>query len=124
MCVKLVNRIILGLLMLLPGLVKLFVAKPSGVTAMLDGFGFPIPMFFAWVLMLSEIVFGIAILANWKLKYTTWPPMIILLIAILVTLPWGDGKAFLMSIPTIMLHLVAITGFWLLGSKEMTYSKK
>lgn len=112
----------LGLVMLLPGLVKLFVAKPSGVTGMLSGMGFPAAMFFAWVLILCEIIFGIAILANWKLKYTVWPPIVILVIAVLVTTPWTNGSQFLMSIPNILLHLIAITGFWMLGSKETMHT--
>ena len=63
-----VNRVLLGLLMLVPGLLKIFIMKPAAVVGMLSGFGFPVPTFFAWVLMLSEIVFGIAILANWKME--------------------------------------------------------
>lgn len=110
MCVKLVNRILLGLLMLVPGLVKLFMVKPSGVTGMLTGMGFPLPMFFAWILILAEIVFGIAILANWKLEYTAWPPIVILLVATLTTMNWSSPQW-----STVLLHLVAASGYWMLA---------
>ncbi len=110
MCVKLVNRILLGLLMLVPGIVKLTVFKPSGVTSMLSGMGFPLPMFFAWILILAEIVFGIAILANWKLEYTAWPPIVILLVAVVVTMNWSSPQW-----SNILLHLVAASGYWMLG---------
>ncbi len=111
MCAKIVNRILLGLLMLVPGLIKLFVFKPTGVTSMLSGLGFPIPMFFAWVLILSEIIFGIAILANWKVEFTAWPPLIILVIGGLVTPDWSNPQW-----PTILLHLVVASNYWLLAS--------
>lgn len=126
MCVKTVHRILLGLLMLIPGLVKLFVATPTGVTGMLSGLGFPAAMFFAWILIISEIVFGIAILANWKIKYTVWPPIVILAIAVLTTTPWMGGKTLLMAMPNLILHLVAITGYWMLSGIDMhsSHSKK
>lgn len=110
MCAKLVNRILLGLLMLVPGLLKLFVIGPSGVTSMLDGMGFPIPMFFAWILILAEIVFGIAILANYKIGYTAWPPIVILVVAVIVAQNWSNP-----SWSTILLHLVAASNYWLLA---------
>lgn len=119
MCVKLVNRILLGLLMLVPGLVKLWslIQGKFGVPGFLGSLGFPVPAFFAWILMLSEIVFGIAVLANWKLKYTTWPPIIILVIAGLVTVDWSKP-----GWSTILLHLLAASNFWLLG--HMTTKKE
>ena len=121
MCVKLVNRILLGLLMLVPGLIKLFVFKPSGVTGMLTGFGFPLPMFFAWLLIISEIIFGIAILANWRVQYTALPPIIILVIAMLVTLPWGEFSKIQAS--TALFHLVAASNYWLISQAGRTKSK-
>ena len=108
-----VNRILLGLLMLVPGLMKMFVFGPSGVTGMFAAMGFPIPMFFAWLVMLSEVIFGAAIIANWKVRYTAWPPMVILLVAVIVTLPWS--KLGSTQWPTVLLHLVAISSYWLLA---------
>src|SRR3989344_4150139 len=95
-----INRILLGLLMLGAGLVKLFVFKSAGVTGMLSGFGFPAPTFFAWVLILSEIVFGIAILLKWRLQYTVWPPFVIMLVAGFTNWPseWGKLSQLLMHL--------------------------
>ncbi|MEX2017309.1 MAG: DoxX family membrane protein, partial [Candidatus Pacearchaeota archaeon] len=78
---KLTNRILLGLLILVPGIIKLFVSGPDAVIGMLSGIALFswAPAFWAWVLMLSEVIFGLAILANYKLKYTVIPPVIILL---------------------------------------------
>ena|SRR3989344_336259 len=102
------NWLLLGLVMLVPGLLKLLVIKPSAIVGMLSGMGFPAPVFFAWVLILSEIVFGALILAKWKLHYTVIPPMIILVIAAF-TANWGNWAGLL-------LHLLVASNYWVLGS--------
>src|SRR3989344_2462272 len=57
-----VNQVLLGLVMLIPGLYKLFVLGPSAVVAMLESFGFPVALLFAWLLIVSEIFFGAAVI--------------------------------------------------------------
>src|SRR3989344_71576 len=104
-----VNRVLLGLLMLVSGLMKVFIIKPDNVTGMLSGIGFPAASFFAWVLILSEIVFGIAILAKWKLEYTVWPPIVIMIVAAF-TASWGNW-------PTVLMHLVIASNYWMLGMR-------
>jgi uncharacterized membrane protein YphA (DoxX/SURF4 family) len=101
------NRILLGLLMLIPGLLKLIVMGPSAIIDMLTGIGFPVPSFFAWLLIISEIVFGTAILAKYKLKLAIWPPIVILLIAAF-TANWGNW-------PGVLTHLVIVTNYLILG---------
>lgn len=113
---KLINRILLGLVMLIPGLIKLFVSKPAGIQNMLSNiFLFAwAPLFWAWILILSEICFGIAILANFRLKYTTIPPIIILSVAVLfVTINWKNFSGTPWS--SVLLHLIAISGFVILN---------
>jgi uncharacterized membrane protein YphA (DoxX/SURF4 family) len=104
---KMANWILLGLLMLIPGLLKLFVMKPSAITGMLDGLGFPAAAFFAWVLIIAEIGTGIAILAKWQLKTVVYIPAIILLVAAF-TANWG-------SWPSFIIHLVVVGNYLLLG---------
>ncbi len=108
------NTILLGLVMLLPGLMKLFIIKPAAVTQMLTNLGFPVPMFFAWVLILSEILFGLAILARWKLKYTVWPPIIILVIAGLTTsINWQSiGTS---QWPGFLMHIALASNYWVIS---------
>lgn len=93
------NRILLGLVMLVPGLWKMFVSGADGVSGMLSGIALFAwaPMFWAWVLILSEIVFGIAILASWKLEYAVWPPVVIMLVAAFFV-SWGNWPSFLMHV--------------------------
>lgn len=109
---KLANRILLGLLMVVPGVMKLFVLGPDAVVGMLSGIALFswAPAFWAWVLMLSEVVFGLAILANYKLKYAVIPPVIIMLVAGLVV---NIGNA-----SSLLLHLVAASGYLMLAYKE------
>lgn len=111
-----VNWILLGLLMLVPGLLKLIVSGPSAITSMISSivlFAWA-PLFWAWILILSEIIFGVLILAKWKLNYTTIPPIIILAVATLFLLiKWTSLTSTSWS--SVLLHLVAITGYWTLG---------
>ena len=112
MHLKIINRVLLGLLMLVPGLMKLFVMKPAAVSGFLDSLGFPASMFFAWVLIILEIVSGAMILANWKVEYAVWAPIVILLVALVTTTPWstpGQIKA-----TNVLFHLVAISGYVML----------
>ncbi len=88
----LLNRVLLGLIFLVAGLMKLFVMGSGAVASMLDGLGFPAAVFFAWVLIVFEIVCGAAIIFNWQMKYTVWPPIIILVVATFTAhwANWGD----------------------------------
>ena len=109
---NLVHRILLGLLMLVAGLLKLFVVGSSGVTGMLSGnFLFSwAPAFWAWVLIFGEILSGIAILANWQTKYTAWVPVIILGFAVITMgINWSNIGSTGWS--KVFLHLIAIWGF-------------
>lgn len=98
-------RIVTGLLFLLPGIMKLM--DPAGITGMLSGLGFPAPSLFAWVLLLSEIVFGASLIVGWKTKYTTWPLIIVLAVATLtVALPGAMENP--MGWINVLFHLVGI----------------
>lgn len=122
---SIVNRVLLGLLMLVPGLLKLFVVGPTAIAGMVGGivlFSWA-PAFWAWVLMLSEIVFGIAILANYKTEYTAWPPVIVLAVATLfLHIKWAALSTTSWS--NVLLHLVAIWGFVMLGCEHCMVQKK
>ena|SRR3989344_8745106 len=79
-------RMALGLLFLVQGLGKLM--NPAGITGMLSGLGFPIANVFAWILLLSEIIFGLSLVIGYKTKIAVWPLFIVLLVAlILVVIP-------------------------------------
>jgi len=73
-------RIFAGLLFILPGFMKLF--NPSGIIGMLTNLGFPAAAFFGWILIISEIMFGLTVLLGIKLRYTVWPLVIILAVAL------------------------------------------
>src|SRR3989344_1545183 len=72
-------RVFIGVLFIIQGYIKL--RNPAGPTGMLTNLGFPAPVFFAWLLLLSELIFGIAVLVGWKVKYTVWPLVIVMLVA-------------------------------------------
>lgn len=98
-------RVVLGLLLLAAGLYKL--SDPSRPMGMLTSLGFPAPAVFAWILLLSEIIFGLSVLIGWKVKYTTWPLVVVLAVAvIMVVIP---NQQQLVS-SNLLFHLLAITG--------------
>jgi uncharacterized membrane protein YphA (DoxX/SURF4 family) len=107
---KWVNHIFLGLVMVVPGLMKLFIMGPAMITEMLTGLGFPAASLFAWLLILSEIGFGAAILAKWKLEYTRIPPMIILVVAGLTM--------HIASVPLVLLHIGMAANYFVFGQEH------
>ena len=97
-------RVMLGLLFVVAGYGKF--SNPQGVVGLLTGIGFFAPTFFAWVLLLSVLVFGALILIGFKVRYTAWPLAFILLIAELTVVIPNQG---ILSTPSFF-HLVSIAG--------------
>lgn len=73
-------RIVLGLFFIITGLMKL--TSPDVIIGMLTNLGFPAPVFFGWVVLLSEIIFGSLVLIGWKPEISVLPLVVILLAAI------------------------------------------
>ena len=102
-----VNWVLLGLLFVVACLLKLFSAKASGVASMLSGLGFPASGVLAWVLIVAELASGILILARWQLKYVTWIPVVILVLAAF-TAWWGHWV-------NMLVHLALASNYVVLG---------
>ena len=89
---------------------------------MLTNLGFPAPAFFAWLLLLSELIFGISVLVGWKVKYTVWPLVIVMLVATwTVVIPNMEG-----SYVSLMFHLITAAGLvsiYLTGPGAMAVDK-
>jgi uncharacterized membrane protein YphA (DoxX/SURF4 family) len=111
-----VNTILLGLLMLVPGLLKLFVSTASGVSEMLSMiFLFSwAPMFWSWVLIIGEIGSGLAILSGWKLDKISYIPAFILTIAALtVIIRWSSISQTNWNL--LIFHFIAIVNYMILA---------
>ena len=107
-------RITLALLFIFIGINKLM--DPTGITGMLTGLGFPLASFFAWVLLLSEIIFGLALLVGWKIRIAVWPLFFILLVATLL-IHIKAAFADFSNVPIVMnllWHLIGMSGLMLL----------
>ena len=95
-------RLVLGVMILVMGIKKLL--NPEMIIGFLGSLGFPVPIFFGWLLLLSEIVFGAAVLIGWKVRYTVWPLLVVLVVAtVLVILP-ASGQDQL----NLLFHILAI----------------
>ena len=112
-------------MLLLAGINKFM--DPSGITGMLGGlslFAYA-PAFWAWILLLSEIIFGAAVLLGWKVKYTAWPLIVALAIA---TVFFGiPGAIESENWTNVLFHLISISALWYIsvnGPGIMAVSKK
>ena len=118
--IGMINTALLGLLMLVPGLTKLFVSGVEGVSSMLSGnilFSWA-PLFWAWALIIAEIGSGSAILFRWKTKYVVYIPVIILAVAVFtVSIKWSSVMSTSWS--GVIFHLIAIVGYI-----SLAYNKK
>lgn len=97
-------RILLGLLFLIPGIDKLVGLLGDGhmIAQMLGTSG-------AWILLIVEILFGIAVIIGWKLKFTPWPLAIVMLGAIFMAVIPGRAENPMWVI-NLLFHLVALAG--------------
>jgi len=107
-------RVVIGLLFVIQGYRKF--TNPDGVVAMLTGIGFPLATFFAWILLLSELVFGALILVGFKIKYTAWPLAFILLVAELTVVMPGQG---ILSVNSFF-HVISIAALVVLATAGQT----
>ncbi|MBI2661811.1 DoxX family protein [Candidatus Woesearchaeota archaeon] len=97
-------RVFLGLLFIVPGITKLM--NPAGIIGLVGKIGFPIAPLFGWIVIISELVCGAALIAGYKLKYAVWPLVVIMgVAAVAVYLP-----SIKQNPTTFLFHLVAIAG--------------
>lgn len=116
-------RIALAILFIVPGLSKL--KNPDIIVGMLSGLGFPIPSVLGWVVLLSEILFGLALLVGWKVRVTVWPLFIILLVAALFVVIPALDTSNLGTIVSLLWHLVGLAGLYSIyktGPGSLTYN--
>jgi len=110
--IQTILRVLLGLLFVVPGIGKIM--NPAGIIGMLGELGFPGPAFFGWVLILSEIVFGAALVIGYKVRWTVWPPIIILAVAtITVHIPTLGTP---MGPINVLFHLVGIASLLVIAA--------
>ncbi len=114
-CGRFLLRLTLGILFTGAGLMKIM--NPGMIVGMLSQMGFPTATFFGWLLILSEVIFGIAVLVGFRTRLTVWPLIIVLVVAVFtVHLPaWMNGSAGPMGFINFMWHLVGIAGLIAVG---------
>ena len=116
-------RIPLGLMFIIIGLIK--IQDPAGISGFLSSMGFPIPMFFAYLMFLTEIIFGATILIGYKVKYTVWPLVAILTLGtLLVIIPSTQfNPASIAVLGMHILSLTALISIYILGSGKWAVTK-
>lgn len=97
----------IGLIFIVTGLLKFI--NPPAIIGMLDELGFPAATFLGWLLLLSEIVLGIAIFIGYKVKYFIWPLILVLVIAILTVHLPNIKNGIPMAEIMLLFHILGIT---------------
>ena len=107
-------RVTIGVLFIITGYNKLL--DPNQVSGMLSGitlFAWA-AVFWTWVLIISELLFGVLILIGYKVKYTTLPLAFVLLVAVFtITIPnagWTSTNALFHYISIAGLISLSLTG--------------
>jgi putative oxidoreductase len=75
-------RFVVGLIFFLHGWQKLFAMGLPGVTGMVQSIGFPLPSFFAILLIATEFLGGLFLLVGLFTRWVTLPLMFAMLVAI------------------------------------------
>ncbi|MBS3148293.1 DoxX family protein [Candidatus Woesearchaeota archaeon] len=110
-------RIGVGGIFVVAGTMKLL--DPSMVVGMLGGLGFPAPGLWTWLLILTELLGGAAVLTGFHLKYSTAPLMVVLIVAIVVTAMGGQA---MMALKDVVI-LSGLVSLYLSGSGTLALSK-
>ena len=106
-----VLRLGVGGIFVYAGIMKLI--NPSMVTGMLDNMGFPGAAFWAWLLILVEVLCGASVLLGFKTKWTAIPLAVVMLVVISTT---NDVK-------TGVILLAGLGSLWLSGPGKWALSK-
>lgn len=107
-----VLRLGVGGIFVFAGIMKLF--DPAMVSGMLGTMGFPGAAFWAWLLILVEVLCGVAVLLGFKLKWATIPLAVVMIVVIAV----AEGQA----IVGISL-LAGLASLWISGPGKWALSK-
>jgi len=104
-------RIGIGGIFVTTGILKLL--NPSMVVGMLSSLGFPGATFWAWLLILVELLCGASVLLGFKTKWTAIPLAIVMLVVISTTDQVITGISILSGLVSI----------WLSGPGKWALSK-
>ena len=101
-----INRSLLGLLMVVPGLIFLWhQITDNGSSAFLASIGFSLVVPLAWIIILSQLIFGGMVLFGKHMKYAPLPLAFILLVAAL-TVWWANWPQMILHITVASNYLV------------------
>lgn len=98
-------RVVIGALFIVPGISKLF--NLEGITGFFISLGLPAAEAMVWLVLVCEIVFGLAVIAGWRVKYSVWPLVVIMVVA-LATAVIPQALKSSMAWTSVLFHLLAI----------------
>lgn len=120
----LILRVVVGLLFLVPGIFKL--TAPAGAQSMLEGMGIPAAAVMVWLLILAEVLGGLALILGVGTKYAVWPLVIVLVVAT-VTAVVPSFATDPMAMVNLLWHvtgIAALISLYLTGPGALSLAKK
>ena len=101
----------------------------AGLATMIGNIGFPVPGIFGWILIFSELVFGLLLIIGWKTRYVVWPLAFILVVATFGVLVPGSSSGGILKLlgSNFFFHILGIASLILLflrGSGKYSLDKE
>ncbi|MDD9954243.1 MAG: DoxX family protein [Candidatus Woesearchaeota archaeon] len=109
-------RVALSLLFIVPGLDKLLGMISGGHMIVNILWGLAV---LGWILALVEILFGLAVLLGWRLQWTVWPLVLVMLGAVFLAVIPAGGPMMLVNIFFHVLAVAALVSLSLSGPGAM-----
>ncbi len=87
-----IQRILVGLFFVVAGLTKFFIIGVGRVELLCTQLGLPFAFFLAWFVPAIEILSGVAVIANYRLRHAAWPALLVA-VGMASTIYWyGPGS--------------------------------
>ncbi|PIN92748.1 hypothetical protein COU54_05810 [Candidatus Pacearchaeota archaeon CG10_big_fil_rev_8_21_14_0_10_31_24] len=115
----LVNRLLVGMILIIAGVVQYFFITPEGLANILTVMGFPIELYLSWAFMVLEVLLGIAVLINWQVRYTALLSTLLILSVAFTYYLYGPGAVGGPNLVVIATSLIVASNYWLISTDRI-----
>jgi uncharacterized membrane protein YphA (DoxX/SURF4 family) len=117
-----VLRFGIGLLFFISGI--MMILNPDVILLFLRNIGFSQPYFFGWIIMLSEVIFGFALIIGFLVRWCVWPLFLILFFAgIFIAVPAAKNILGIFNLLLYIAVLFGLLSLFISGAGKMALNK-
>ena len=110
----LLSRLIIGAIFIYAGYSKIFLMGMENVAGMFgEQFGFPAPVFFAWLTAVAELLAGVMLVLGVWTKMAALVLTVVMLVALFVVHiknDWDQGTQYVLAIIAALMPLLTVGG--------------